>query len=802
MKTKMNISIKQRIYLSFLLLVCLFVLNGIVTILTINSNKKLAINIFNVLRPSIQSFDDFKTIMLESKMYTTNWVFLRSNLEDKSLLKKLHDSDYIALKSRVNLYCSQWLDKNWNDSLNRVYSGFEELLAIEKKIMGSLKVFKDYDDPVIKLEAERKVEEEILPRTIALMNSLKAIHDFGVNIREEEGVKLERSSMKLRMLIVVLTITIIIAGFLLSIYMTKVIIGPVNRIRHIINNLGRGIIQKIDQKANDDEIGKMVLSVNNLSEKLQATATFAQEVGLRNFDIPFKPLSDEDTLGTALITMRGNLSESERQLLKVSQRLQLATHAAKVGIWDFDIVNNTLFWDEEMYRLYGIRAGEFSRAEEAWEARLHADDLQRIQEEVQKAIRGEKEYDTEFKIVWPDKSIHYIKANASVHRDESGNPLRMIGTNWDITGSRMAEKALNLAQFTVDNATHAIYWIKPDGSFYNLNYAAFRMLGYSYDELMQLSIPDIDSFYNKEKWPVLWEDLRDKKSISLITKQRRKDGVLIDTQVDAHYFMFDNMEMNCAFVYDITQRKLNEESLKKSEAGLEIKNKELEQKNKELEQFAYVASHDLQEPLRTTSSFVELFQQQYHGKLDEKADKYLDYIVQASERMKTFIIDLLEYSRIGSKKELKQVDCNIVLNEVLADLNTAIHEADAEIETGPLPVISGYQTEIKQLFQNLAFNAIKFRQKNIAPRIKITARREKDNWQFAFTDNGIGIAKEHNERIFVIFQRLHTRNEYKGSGIGLSHCKKIVELHKGKIWLESELGKGTTFYFTIPQNNN
>jgi light-regulated signal transduction histidine kinase (bacteriophytochrome) len=197
-----------------------------------------------------------------------------------------------------------------------------------------------------------------------------------------------------------------------------------------------------------------------------------------------------------------------------------------------------------------------------------------------------------------------------------------------------------------------------------------------------------------------------------------------------------------------------------------------------------------------------LFQQQYKGKLDEKADKYLDYIVQSSERMKAFITDLLEYSRIGSKKELEQVDCNIVLNEVLADLDTAIHETGAEIKTDLLPVISGYQTEIKQLFQNLTFNAIKFRQKNIAPRIKISARRERDNWQFAFTDNGIGIAEEHNERIFVIFQRLHTRNDYKGSGIGLSHCKKIVELHKGKIWLESELGKGTTFYFTIPQKNN
>lgn len=541
----MNISIRQRIYLGFSLLVFLFVLNGVITILTINSNKKLATNIFKVLAPSIQALDDFKKTMLESKMYTTNWVFLRSKEEDKKSLRKLHDSDYTELKSRINVYSSQWVDKNWIDSLNRIYTGFEELLTIEKDIMTSLKEFKDYDDPVIKLEAERKIEEEILPRTAALMNSLMAINDFVVSIRTKEGTDLERSSTKLRLLIILLVITIIFAGFFLSMYLTRVIIGPVNQIRHIINNLGRGIIQKIHQPANSDEIGKMVLSVNNLSEKLQATATFAHEVGLRNFDVPFKPLSDEDTLGKALIAMR--------------------------------------------------------------------------------------------------------------------------------------------------------------------------------------------------------------------------------------------------------------ENLKTGEANLEIKNKELERKNKELEQFAFVASHDLQEPLRTTCSFVELLQQQYKGRLDERADKYLSYISQASDRMKVLISDLHEYSRIGSKKELKQVDCNTVLNEILADLGTSIEETGAEIRSESLPVINGYQTEIKQLFKHLTYNAIKFRQKNIPPCIRITARKKRDNWQFAFTDNGIGIAKEHNERIFVIFQRLHTRNEYKGSGIGLSHCKKIVELHKGKIWLESEPGKGTTFYFTIPQ---
>ena len=162
---------------------------------------------------------------------------------------------------------------------------------------------------------------------------------------------------------------------------------------------------------------------------------------------------------------------------------------------------------------------------------------------------------------------------------------------------------------------------------------------------------------------------------------------------------------------DITERKKGEETLRRSEINLEIKNTQLEQKNIELEQFAYIASHDLQEPLRTTSSFVKLLQEQYHGKLDQKADKYFTYILEASERMRELIKNLLDYSRIGNKKELEQVDCDKMLHNVLADLGIAISEAGADITSDPLPVIYGYATELKQLFQNLITNAIKFRKK-------------------------------------------------------------------------------------------
>jgi len=323
----MNISIKQRIYLCFSILVFLFVVNGIITNITLNNTRNFSLRLATVIDPSLHSLEELKKMLIESKMYTTNWVFLRSNQEDKELLKKLHFSEYQALKAKINVYSSQWSRQSYIDSLQNLHTGFEELLAIEKQIMGSLKEFADYDDPVIKLEAERIVEEEVLPRTSALITVLEGLQAQGAKIRKIETEKVEKSYVQIRTVIIVLALTTICMGFILSIYMTKMILSPIHKIRYLVNDLGNGIIRKINYKSNGDEIGKMVHSVNNLSEKLQATATFAHEVGLRNFNIPFKPLSSEDTLGKALISMRDNLKVSEADLIIAKEKAEAASIA-------------------------------------------------------------------------------------------------------------------------------------------------------------------------------------------------------------------------------------------------------------------------------------------------------------------------------------------------------------------------------------------------------------------------------------------------------------------------------------------
>ena len=242
---------------------------------------------------------------------------------------------------------------------------------------------------------------------------------------------------------------------------------------------------------------------------------------------------------------------------------------------------------------------------------------------------------------------------------------------------------------------------------------------------------------------------------------------------------------------DITARKQAEEALRYQAA-------ELQRSNEELQQFAYVASHDLQQPLRMVAAFVDLLARRYQGKLDSEAAEFIGYALDGARRMKALIDDLLAYSRVGTRREpFVPVDCEKVLQETLQGLRLAVEESGATITHDPLPVVHAGKLELALLLQNLLSNALKFR--NAAPpRIHLSAQQRGTEWLFSVRDNGIGIDPQHAERIFIIFQRLHTREEYPGTGIGLAICKKIVDCHGGRVWVESTPGRGATFFFTLP----
>jgi light-regulated signal transduction histidine kinase (bacteriophytochrome) len=274
----------------------------------------------------------------------------------------------------------------------------------------------------------------------------------------------------------------------------------------------------------------------------------------------------------------------------------------------------------------------------------------------------------------------------------------------------------------------------------------------------------------------------------------RKDGGLIWVRVTSSLPSAAERpsEWWISVVEDITHDKLAEEALKQT-AG------ELARSNQDLEQFAYVASHDLQEPLRMVAGYLQLLSERYRGQIDAKADKYIAYAVDGAARMSTLIRDLLAYSRVSTRAEpLNPTSSQEALDFALKNLHSAIAESGAAVTHDPLPVVRADKTQLTQVFQNLVGNSLKFRDPGRPPRIHVAVREDQGQWLYSVSDNGIGFEQQYEEKMFVIFQRLHGRGSYAGTGIGLAICRRIVERHGGRIWARGEPGKGSTFFFTLP----
>jgi len=571
------------------------------------------------------------------------------------------------------------------------------------------------------------------------------------------------------------------------------------------------------------------------------------------------------------LELRRNLAEKQQTesfLRESDKRLKLALHAAKLGSWQLDLKTWELSSSSQCHINFGLPPEDEFTYSQLLEC-IHPDDRSYMQECVRQALENHDDYEAEYRCIWPNGSIHWVLARGTVIYDADDQPIRMIGVTLDVTERKQAEEELKrqnlrsqlFAEITlkireslqledilqttvkeVQKVLHAdrvlIFRLWPDGSGTVVQEAVLPgwpvVLGQQildpcfkedyvekYRQGRISAIFDVEQAHIQDCHKEFLQQFGVKANLVVPILIREGIWGLLVAHQCAHSRQWNNSETQLLLQLAnqigiaLSQSQLLEQATRQAQ--------ELARSNSELEQFAYVASHDLQEPLRMVTSYLQLLERKYSSQLDATADQFINYAVDGARRMQTLINDLLNYSRVTTRGQpFVEVDCAEILAQAIANLKFAIEDSNAEITYDPLPVIKADPTQLTQVFQNLIGNAIKFRGE-LPPRIHIgVVRREEaeekgsrgaeeknsplpastlpspNEWLFSVRDNGIGLEAQYAERIFVIFQRLHGRSKYPGTGIGLAICKKIIERHSGRIWVESEPSQGSTFYFTIP----
>jgi PAS domain S-box-containing protein len=545
----------------------------------------------------------------------------------------------------------------------------------------------------------------------------------------------------------------------------------------------------------------------------------------------------------------------EAALRDSEERWQLAIHGNNDGIWDWNVQTNEVFFAPRWKEMLGYADHEIANHVDEWAKRVHPDDLGWVTQAIQDHFAQKTPfYITEHRVQCKDGSYKWILDRGQALWDDAGNVVRMVGSHTDISDRKQAEAELlwqsqrsqllaeitlkirqslqldEILQTTVAEVRQilqadrvVVYRVWANGTGSTIAEAVLpgwpallemsfpeEVFPPNYQELYRQgrvrAIPDVTAA-DAGLTPCLVEFVESwavqaKLIVPVILKEKLW-GLLIAHQCCAPRQWSD-------FEIELLQQLANQLSIALSQVQLleaaVQQRQELVRSNADLEQFAYVASHDLQEPLRMVTSYLQLLERRYKGKLDTTADEFIAYAVDGADRMRILINDLLSYSRVSTRGQpFQRVDGEAILQRAIANLQLTIAETAAIITHDPLPELMVDGTQLTQVFQNLLSNAIKFR-RDLPPQIHIGATHKggegesQGEWWFWVRDNGIGIEPGYGDRIFLIFQRLHSRSVYPGSGIGLAICKKIIERHGGRIWIESQPGQGTTFYFTLPDH--
>lgn len=482
---------------------------------------------------------------------------------------------------------------------------------------------------------------------------------------------------------------------------------------------------------------------------------------------------------------------------------------ADIGDWELDLVESKIYWSSMVKAIHEVEDDYEADLENALLFYKEGENRETITRAVNQIIETGEPFDLELELITAKGNERWVRVVGEAELWD-GKCIRIYGSTQNIDNRKRAEIARNHAneekKRILDRIGDAFFALDKEWTVTYWNKRAEEVIGKKQEELLGNN---------------LWEVFPEARKLKFFREYKRA----FDEQVSVHFeeyypplerwleaHGYPSKEGLSVFFRDITEKKQAEERLRLSNEKLrnalqqleelnrelEMKASDLEASNTELEQFAYVASHDLQEPLRMVTNFLEQLQIKYDNQLDKKAREYIHFAVDGANRMQQIILDLLQYSKAGrTEKKLKKIDLNRLLEEIIKTHQPLCNDLEAEIHWEHLPEISGVETTIFQLFQNLIGNALKYHKPGTPPLIKIECQETDSFWQFSISDNGIGFEAEYSESIFNIFTRLHTHEDYPGTGIGLAICKKIVEQHGGSIQAKSNEYEGATFSFTL-----
>ena len=488
--------------------------------------------------------------------------------------------------------------------------------------------------------------------------------------------------------------------------------------------------------------------------------------------------------------------QNEQNYKQLNERFKLAMDVSNEAIWDRDIKNNTLQWGSGFEIIFGYPIQEIEVSFNWWSFNLHPEDKNRVIDSLEKAIASrDTNWSSEYRYKAADGEYRYVLDRGHIIRDKKMKATRMVGAMIDLTERKSAEETIRSseAQFrSLADATLEGIVITRNEKILDYNKAFSIMVGLEKDSEKIIGQSIFDFISDSNVFEI-------KKSLDLQNEgfyegaHIRNQDQQIPVEIRAARSVYKGEAATTISFRDISERKKAEQALMNYAA-------ELARSNAELEQFAYMASHDLQEPLRMVTSFLQLLRDKYQSQFDETGEQYIAYAIDGAERMKTLIKDLLKYSRISFHEEEKElIDLNDLLAEITSVFAIKFISEGGSLEIGDLPEVVGQRTLFSQLFQNLIGNGLKYRGKK-APVVRVSVVDRGSEWEFIVADNGIGIDEKFHDKIFVIFQRLHSREEFSGTGIGLAICKKIVEKYGGTIWVESKPGEGSEFHFTLAKS--